>query len=366
MVIKGVTAHVHMRRILLVAALVVLGVAVPTPAHAGGGAEVHGYVLATQPNTANYIANNGYQYNSAGGVVEITRTAVGRYTVRFEGMGVPGGMAHVQQYGSPNNGMCAMTSWGQLFGGPDLYVNVRCFTFAGAAADSKFVAYFTDRTVSEGRFGYLWADHSAGGPYVANATYSYDSTGEQITFTQHDVGVYKVYMNAALGLHGMPEFGDGHLQVTAYNTGAVRCTAGFEDDDNPVALTVVCRNAQGDHTNTRFVLSYSHDVSHLGTTDPNGNAVIGTEDGAAFVFTWISTGAAPSVTRSSAGVYQVRFPALGVPKGNAIVNALGSFHYCYLASWLASRADEEVINVRCFNSMTGLATDSAFDVSFTT
>jgi hypothetical protein len=197
-----------MRRILLSAALIVLGIA--APAHADGPA-VHGYVLATQPNT----------------------------------------------------GMCTVSSWGAPFNGPDLYIYVRCFNSAGVLADSKFIAYFTNRTVAEGGFSYLWADHSTGGPYDANAAYSYDSTGDQITFTQNDVGVYTVYFPALLEHDGTPELADGHLQVTAYNSLAIRCTAGIDDDENPTAVSVVCRNAAGDPVNTRFVASYSFEVSHL-------------------------------------------------------------------------------------------------------
>jgi hypothetical protein len=350
---------------LLIAALI--AALIPAaPADAGGAQEVHGYVLATQPNTANYIANNGYQFNSTGGVVEITRTGTGRYTVRFEGMGTPGGMAHVQRYGSLSAAMCTVTSWGQLFGGPDLYVYVRCFTNSGTLSDSKFVAYFTNRSVTEGRFGYLWTDHVSGGPYDANAAYSYDSTGEQITYTHHDVGVYKVYMNAVLGLDGTPDLGRGQLQVTAYNTSAVRCTIAIEQDDNPIALTVVCRDAQGDLTDTRFVASFSLDVSHLGTLDPSGSATVVQDDGVASVPFWSSTGGAPTATRVDTGVYQVRFASLGVPKGNAIVSAMGSFQYCYLHSWLSALGGDEVVNVRCFDQLTLMSADIAFTVAFAT
>lgn len=358
-------ARTGMRKLLLIlATAVVLLPLWATPARAD--VVVDGYVLANQPATANYIANTGYEFNSTGGAIEITRAGAGQYTVRFAGMGALGGIAHVQHYGSLNNGLCTVASWGSPFFSPDLYVNVRCFNSAGAPADSRFVAHFTNRTVSEGRFAYLWADNPNNSPYLANASYSYDSTGVRTTVDPYDVGVYKVYLNAALELQGTDEFGDGHLQVTAYNTSAVRCTVGIDDDENPVALTVVCRDADGDLTNTKFVLSYSHGTSHLGTGDAHGSAVIDTQMNTASVVAWSGTGSEPTVVRANVGTYQVKFGSLAVPKGHAIASALGSVRYCHVASWLGGNNGEEVVNVRCINSVTGLAADASFGISFTT
>ena len=60
-----------------------------------------------------------------------------------------------------------------------------------------------------------------------------------------------------------------------------------------------------------------------------------------------------------AGVYQVKFRSLDVPKGNAIVSSLGSLTYCHVSSWLASVTGEEVVNVRC-------DADVAYNVAFST
>jgi hypothetical protein len=80
---------------------------------------------------------------------------------------------------------------------------------------------------------------------------------------------------------------------------------------------------------------------------------------------WFGTGDEPTVVRPNAGVYQVKFGSLATPKGHAIANSLGSIHYCYVASWLGSIDGAEVVNVRCFDSFTGLPADIAFEVSFT-
>src|SRR5574342_393854 len=118
---------------------------------------------ASPPLAPSYFANTGYEYNSTGGDIEIIRTAVGRYRVRFAGMGSSGGVAHVRPYGATNKGVCTIASWSH---GIDVNVNVRCFGTDGAPADMLFVAHFTNRAVPGGSFAYFWADQpNAAGPY---------------------------------------------------------------------------------------------------------------------------------------------------------------------------------------------------------
>jgi hypothetical protein len=69
--------------------------------------------------------------------VQVDRTGVGRYQVRFVNMAGQGGVAHASAYGA--NNICTVTSWGPTLG--DEVVNVRCYTAAGAAVDSRFIAH---------------------------------------------------------------------------------------------------------------------------------------------------------------------------------------------------------------------------------
>lgn len=360
-----------MRRILLI--LAVAAGLIPVGATAAHADQlVHGYVLANQPNTANYIVNNAFKYNSTGGVIEITRTAAGRYTVRFAGMGTSGGAAHVQTYGSPAASVCNVTSWGpSLLAPSDLFVYVRCFNSAGALTDSRFVADFTNQTASEGRFAYLWADKPNNViPYNPSASYSYDDTGAAPIVDPDGVGRYIIYFNTWLELDEADHdaVDAGHFQVTAYNSGAVWCKVGYDDDvEGPTQLSVLCQDKDGEPVNSKFVITYSYQVSQLGTDDPHGTAIVGHNvllDDDVDVFDWWSTtDEEPTVTNPGTGVYQVRFPGLSTLGGFAIASAVAHFDYCYVHSWLSALGGDQVVNVRCYDIATGLPSESAFHVT---
>ena len=67
-----------------------------------------------QPTADSYTSATGYEYNSAGGAVQVLRSGVGTYQVRFVNMAGQGGVAHVSGYGA--NNICTVTSWGPLVG----------------------------------------------------------------------------------------------------------------------------------------------------------------------------------------------------------------------------------------------------------
>src|SRR5262245_2082440 len=72
---------------------------------------IDGYVWASQPSNPSYLATTGYEHNSSGGSIRVTRSATGVYQVRFYGMAGAGGVAHVSAYG--NNDICTVSSWVQ-------------------------------------------------------------------------------------------------------------------------------------------------------------------------------------------------------------------------------------------------------------
>ncbi len=64
-----------------------------------------GYVWADQPSASSYSPSPAYAYNGGEGDMTITRSAQGRYSVRFAGLGgngTPGGNVQVTAYGSGN------------------------------------------------------------------------------------------------------------------------------------------------------------------------------------------------------------------------------------------------------------------------
>jgi hypothetical protein len=359
----GAGPLVSMRRILatgLTAATLVL--AAPAPAHAT--TSVHGYVWANQPSTASYLASTGYEFNSTGGDIEVIRFETGRYRVRFAGMGSSGGVAHVQAYGQTTN-TCTVTSWSH---GIDLGINIRCFDPAGALADTRFVAHFTNRTVARGNFAYLWAhDPTAAGPYQPFPLYAYDSTGAPSQIERTGTGTYIVYLSAFSDLYP-GQHNDGHLQVTAYNLDAVQCGMRLIGDENPSPLGVSCYDTDGDPVDSRFTVSYSHGVSHLGTTGARGNAYVRNSaiDPTYIAGWWSSSGAEPIVSHPATGSYWVTFPGLGASHGHATVSTQevgGS--YCTIAFWYRHPfVANEVVHVRCYDGVTHAPVDEDFGVSF--
>ncbi|MGE5831095.1 MAG: hypothetical protein ACM30G_22425 [Micromonosporaceae bacterium] len=298
---------------------------------------VEGYAWGWQPNNPGYVANSGYEYNSAGGAVTITRPGTGVYQVRFAGMAAAGGVAHVSAYGS--NSICVVSSWIQS--GGDELVNVRCFSPAGAAADSRFIAHVTNRTDGIAR-GFAWSSDPTPplGGYVPSAQYSFDSTGQQIMVFPEGVGAYAVELNAfGQDIGGL--WTTGVLRVTAYGAAAVTCQALdpalFTD---PAVLRVRCFDTTGHSVNSRFALSYTRGVVPNSATVSN-YALVPSVVG--------SSGPAPSVTAlDSDGDYQVTFPGAAAAGGHAFASIMGTPPmYCNIHSWVALLGSQ-ILRVRCY------------------
>jgi hypothetical protein len=316
--------------------------AVPAAADPPVGAEVppiEGYVWGWQPAAASYVSATGYEYNSAGGAVQVTRSDIGRYRVRFVGMAGQGGVAHVSAYGAGN--ICVVTSWGPSLG--DEVVNLRCYTAAGAPVDSRFVAHVTNRTDGASR-GHLWSNDATPpvGGYAPSATYSHDSTGTPIAVFGTGTGSYAVELGA-FGQDIGGAWTSGALRVTAYGAAAVTCQvldpALFVD---PGVLRVRCYDVAGDLVDSRFVLSYTREVVPVSATV---DTYVGpTTSG------WSSpAGIAPTVTENDDdGDYLVSFPGAGSPGGHAFAGIMGTPPmFCTIHSW-STGGGAMNLRVRCY------------------
>jgi hypothetical protein len=298
---------------------------------------IDGYVWAAQPTNPSYVAATGYEHNSAGGTVAITRSGTGVYQARFAGMAGAGGVAHVSAYGSSS--ICTVASWVQS--GGDEVVSVRCFTAAGAPADSRFIAHVTNRTDGLAR-GYLWSSDSTppAGGYVPPAQYAFDSTGQQITVFPDGVGAYAVELNA-FGQDIGGAWTSGALRVTAYGTAAVTCQA-FDPAlfTDPGVLRVHCFDTAGHAVNSRFALSYTRGVVPDSAT-VSDYTMVPTIVG--------SSGPAPSVVAVDPdGDYEVTFPGAAMAGGHAFATIMGTPPmYCNIHSWIASLGDQR-LRVRCY------------------
>jgi hypothetical protein len=324
-------------------------------------APVNGYVWANLPSTTDYTISHSWAYNSTGGEITIHRVSAGVYHVRFVGMAVAGGIAHARPYGSGNTAICVVSSFGRSSG--DQLVKVRCFDSAGVAADTRFVASFTNETAAAGTFAYLRADQASPPidvPYSPSTTYSYDSTGTGPQVWRQSVGVYMMVIDT-VSSHYPTDHHDGVYQITAYGSVAVRCEVHGENDETPPPIGVHCFDEDGAPTDTRFAVTYAHGTSLLGTGVQAANAHLH-YNGSWYQWGYWNPGGAPVPTRLGVGRYQVSFPGVALSGGHATVGARGSsaLRYCNISSWSAG-----AITVNCFDSVTDLPADSEFNVAMT-
>jgi len=320
-------------------------------------------VWANDPTSASYTPSAPYQRNSSGAPNTITRGGVGDYTVRFTNLGaLSGGTVDVTAYGSTNH-TCKVGFW--FPSGGDQYVDVRCFTAAGVAADTLFTASYIRPVQNPGDIGFLWANDPFSASYTPSPTYQFNSTGATNTVTRSGVGNYLVSMP---GLGAAPA---GHVKVTAYGTGdASACKVGYWTESAGARLiNILCYDPAGNPVDTYYTVTYVNALSVLGVT------------GAAAAYVWAhapttasyvpsatysfnSTGGSNSITRSSTGNYTLHLPGLAAANGHVQVTAYGGgSDRCKVGFWFPSGTELQV-NVVCFNAA-GSPVDTLYAASYT-
>lgn len=211
-------------------------------------AQKSGYVWANEPASASYTPNATYSFNSSGGAINISRTSVGTYSVRFSGLGGgAGGNVLVTSYGNGSE-TCKVASWGSA--GADFTANVRCFSATGTASDSMYSVRVAWNSPTLGKNGYAWADNPTVGSYTPNASYSYNSSGGPISISRSGVGAYSVNFS---GLGGGA--GGGNVQVTAYGTDAATCKVASWSFAGDFTASVRCFQTGGSAVDTRFTIN---------------------------------------------------------------------------------------------------------------
>jgi hypothetical protein len=97
-----------------------------------------GFAFANASSVASYTPITTTSFNSSGGPITATRTAVGRYAMNFTGLQkLPGHTEHVQVTGMGGElRTCNVVFWGNSADG--LQVNVECRDRAGQLADARY------------------------------------------------------------------------------------------------------------------------------------------------------------------------------------------------------------------------------------
>lgn len=97
-----------------------------------------GYAWAGSEDVASYTPSGLYSFNSSGGAITATRSAIGVYAITFAGLGGVGG--NVQVTAQATGAYCRVSSWNSLLA--DVIINIRCFDSTGAAEDSPYNVLF--------------------------------------------------------------------------------------------------------------------------------------------------------------------------------------------------------------------------------
>ncbi|MEZ5402690.1 MAG: BACON domain-containing protein [Bryobacteraceae bacterium] len=308
------------------------------------------------------------QYNSAGGTITVTRTAIGTYSVYVPNLVNTEGISLAFADGATaDGGYCNGGVWGPApFA---LRAVVTCFNSAGAPADIAFryLFQFDARTSAAWSSGYLWNNQESNSSpegYTPTPYYSWHSRGGDINVRRWSPGAYRARF-AGLG----PAPNGGTALLTGYGNNA-RCriqdwTAGVDVD-----IEVRCFTASGNPVDTRFMLTFLTDTAlgaegaeqagHGAFLRWDGNAQGGLP---ALSHQYNSAGAASGVVRNSAGSYTVWFPGqIAGSSATAFASAIGGGDtYCNTGAVSASTG-KATVRVECRNGAT--PADSDFTVLF--
>lgn len=323
--------------------------------------EPYAAAFVHEPTLASYTETDAYNPGGDDTAI-VTRTAEGRYHVRFSGFSTVGsssGNVQVTAESSHVHGLanrCVVENWAAET------VNVRCFDPTGAAADSPFAVVFQQAEAGLDGVAFAWADDATSASYTPDPDYSFNPTGGAITATRSAVGTYTMTFD---GIYGMG-LGRGNVQVTAYGGQDHRCKIVSWAIDT---ANVKCFDSAGAPVDSRYSLVYRKPTRKLllewfAAAYVYGS--IGASQEVSPYLSWNRHGdgygpTAVNATHPATGVYSVEFTGMekfGSNGGNAQVTAAGrDGERCKVASWTGS-----TVRVRCFDAA-GLPADASFNVA---
>lgn len=246
---------------------------------------------------------------------------------------------------------------------PDAFVYVHCFNSAGAFADTQFTASFVMSTGVDWDvpYSYLWAARPTTSSYIPTlGGFSFDSTGLEQRVTRDGTGSYLVYLPSAAAFADQETT---YYQTTAWSMTAVNCkTINYQGAG---VIRIQCRTMTGALVDAAFTVTFSpHNM--LLRSVPSALAVVQATPSAPPLITWTDGTDPYTVTRLATGSYRVVFTGMGHTGGHAVARAIGqnTLAHCHTQSWTRSGADE-LVNVRCYTTGSGIATDSSFAAGYT-
>lgn len=291
-----------------------------------------------QPSQPEYAVSTFYSF-STGGAIRSTRAAAGTYAVRFPGLATGAGQRQVVQVsaygGVPRR--CRVLSWAN--DGADLVVQVRCHDLAGTLSDSWFDILVVPAGSVQGRNGFVVTPSAEGTGAIAAAT-AHNSSGGGIGVSRTGTGLYTVTFNGlARGDFTTPERETFH--ITAYGDGTNWCKiSSWGPTEGNERIGVNCYNNAGALADARFsvlMLEHGRPGRRLGYVWAHNSASANYTPSTLYTFN--STAAVNTATRTSPGLYDVLWTGLGRLAGSTaetnLVTAYGAADnsYCQVGNW---------------------------------
>jgi hypothetical protein len=223
-----------------------------TSTYVGSSARPMAFLWADQPTAASYTPNPPYQFNSSGKLNTMVRTGVGAYTALLPNLGASGGHVQVTANGTGSE-RCKVAGWYPT--GSAQQVNVRCFTSAGSAVDTRFTMTYVSGLDLLGSpccsgtdSAYVWANQPTSSFYTPSLAYQFNNnTGATNTVTRSGVGAYAVQLP-----YESLSYGD--VQVTAYGSGSEHCKVASWSPSGGVQVR--CFNSMGSPVDTSFDMAF--------------------------------------------------------------------------------------------------------------
>lgn len=225
----------------------------------GTGATSEAYLWANEPESASYTPSASYQFNSSGAQNSISRTGEGVYAVTLPNQTAASGTVEVTAHGAGSD-YCKVASWTQS--GAGVIVNVRCFDATGSPSDSRFTLNFASAAHINGgnSYSYAWANNATSAAYTPHLSYQKGYIGGDVGDIATDITAGRVSTGLYyVDLPAMSATGS-NVQVTAYGTGSEHCkVSGWSGGTYDTTAQIRCFDADGDPTDTRFVIVYTGD-----------------------------------------------------------------------------------------------------------
>jgi len=215
-----------------------------------------GYLWSQDAPSSNgcWTPTSTYQYHTRGGNARVCRDGVGSYQVHLPNQQYPVGTAQVSAYGAGER--CKVVRWSTT------QVQVRCFSHAGAQADSPFsLSYARKGNVLGGRLkqgvgaghesAYAWASNPTSGAYTLSGGTPYQFNSH-VSYAAHAYrsgpGAYRTTYDSG------PDLGEGTVQVTGYGSGNQFCNV---DSWGASGVRVACYDALGRASDSSYTVAFT-------------------------------------------------------------------------------------------------------------